>query len=117
MTWRYQLSLLFFVVLFFLIMARLFYWQVVRAEELSTIGESQYGMNIKIPADRGLIKTSDGYAIAANRISYLIFANPKEVADKELTASYLAPLLETETASISSLLALNRYWISLKNGI
>jgi stage V sporulation protein D (sporulation-specific penicillin-binding protein) len=117
MNWRYKFSLLFFVGLFFLILVRLFYWQVVRAEELSTIGESQYGVNIKIPAERGLIKTSDGYAIAANKISYLIFANPKEVADKELTASFLAPLLETEPASISALLSLNRYWVSLKNGI
>lgn len=117
MNWRYNLLLFFFAGLFLLIMGRLFYWQVVRAEELTTVGESQYGVNIRIPAERGMIKTSDGYAIAANKISYLIFANPKEIADPELTASYLAPLLETEPASISALLSLNRYWVSLKNEI
>lgn len=117
MNWRYHLSLFFFVGLFLLILARLFYWQVVRASDLSDLGESQYGKDIRIPAERGMIKTSDGYAIAANKISYLVFANPKEVADKELTASYLAPLLETETASISSLLAMNRYWVALKRDL
>lgn len=117
MNWRYNLSLLFFVGLFLLIVSRLFYWQVVRAEDLTIIGESQYGVNIKIPAERGLIKTSDGYAIAANRISYLIFANPKEVENKESVANFLAPLLETETASISALLSLNRYWVSLNNAV
>jgi len=117
MNWRYQLSLFFFVGLFFLILARLFYWQVVRASDLSELGESQYGKDIRIPAERGMIKTSDGYAIAANKVSYLVFANPKEVVDKELTVSYLASLLETETASISSLLAMNRYWVPLKSGV
>jgi cell division protein FtsI/penicillin-binding protein 2 len=117
MNWRYHLALIFFVGLFLVILARLFYWQVVRAEELSALGESQYGQHIEIPAERGLIETSDGYAIAANKLTYLIFANPKLVADKELTASYLAPLLQTETASISALLSLNRYWVALKSSI
>ncbi len=117
MNWRYNASLIFFVCLFFLILARLFYWQVVRAEELTLAGESQYGVNIRIPAERGMIKTSDGYAIGANRISYLIFANPKEIGDTELVSSYLAPLLETEPASLSALLNLNRYWVSLHNEI
>lgn len=114
MTWRYRLILLLFSFAFLLITARLFYWQAVRAQELSAIGQSQYGQNVKLTPVRGEIRTSDGYPIAANKISYLVFANPKEVDDIDKTSRLLAPLLETETASISALLSLNRYWVALK---
>ncbi len=117
MTWRYQFVLLFFTGLFILISLRLFYWQGFKSSELSALGESQYGQNIKINPTRGEIKTSDGFALASNKINYLVFANPKEVKDKEKTVQLLSPLLHEDTASISALLLLNRYWIALKSRV
>lgn len=117
MTWRYQFVLLFFTGLFILISLRLFYWQGFKSSELSALGESQYGQNIKINPTRGEIKTSDGFALASNKINYLVFANPKEVKDKEKTVQLLSPLLQEDTASISALLLLNRYWIALKSRV
>ena len=87
---RFRFIIFFFAFLFFCISARLFYWQFVRAEELSAMGDAQYGRNIKVQPVRGEIKTSDGYSIAANRIAYRVFANPKEVKDKTQTAQKLA---------------------------
>ena len=117
MGWRYRLVFLFFAVFFFSITLRLFYWQGVRAQELSALGESQYGQNITLQPERGEIRTSDGYPIASNKVTYLVFANPKEVEDAQETAQKLSPLLKEDEASISALLSLNRYWVALKKQV
>lgn len=119
MTWRYRSLLLFFTFLFFVILARLFYWQVVRAQELAELGQSQYGQYITQVPKRGEIKTSDGFPIASNKLTYLVFANPKESEDSDKTkiAKLLFPILSVDEASISSKLNLNRYWVPLKNNI
>jgi len=117
MSWRYRVIFLFFTFCFLAIIVRLFYWQGVKAEELSALGESQYGKHIKLIPLRGEIRTSDGFPIASNKITYLVFANPKEISNREKTVRLLAPLLEVEEASLSALLSLNRYWVALKSKV
>lgn len=117
MSFRYRSTLLFFFILFFLVILRLFYWQVVRADELVALGESQYGRNIKVTPVRGEIRTSDGFPIAANKLSYLVFGNPKEISDVEVTSRVLATELGMDQASISALLKMNRYWVAIKPGV
>ena len=117
MSWRYRFALLFFLVLFCLIISRLFYWQVVRAQELASLGQAQYDQQITLTAERGEIKTSDGFSIAANKLSYLVFANPKEVKDKEHESDDLEKLLGVKSATISALLSLNRFWVPLKPAV
>lgn len=117
MSWRYKFSLFAFITLFFLVTARLFYWQVVRAEELSQIGQAQYGRSIVLPAERGEIQTNDKFKVVANKLSYLIFANPKEIEDREDVAEILAPILDTESATISAQLKLDRFWVPLKSHV
>ena len=115
MNWRYRFSFLILFLTFIAIVARLFYWQVGRAQELYVLAQSQYGRVIKVEAVRGEIKASDGFPIAANKISYLVFASPKEVKDKKALAEKLSPILKVDIASISSQLALNRLWVPLKS--
>jgi cell division protein FtsI/penicillin-binding protein 2 len=117
MSWRYRFTLLFFLFLFSLIISRLFYWQVVRAEELASLGQAQYDAQVTLTATRGEIKTSDEYAIAANKLSYLVFANPKQVKDKEKESEILGSLLEVDKATISAQLSLNRFWVPLKSPV
>lgn len=113
MTGRFRISFLFFVFLFFVIILRLFYWQVVKAEELSNLGKSQYGGLITIEPERGKIKTSDGFPIAANKVSYLVFANPKEIKDKRIVAGEIARVLKVDQASVSASLVLDKVWVPL----
>ncbi len=113
MTWRYRFTFCFLIFLFFVVISRLFYWQVVKASELSLLGENQYGRIIKLQPARGQIYTSDGFPIVANRLIYTVFANPKVVKDKKLTALVLAPILKTEEASVSALLNLDKFWVAL----
>lgn len=117
MKWRYRIVLLFYVFCFLAIILRLAHWQIVEADSLSLIGESQYGRSITLTPKRGEIRTSDNFPIAANKLAYLVFANPKQIADIETTAQILSPLLETEVASISGILSLNRYWVALSPSV
>jgi stage V sporulation protein D (sporulation-specific penicillin-binding protein) len=117
MTWRYRFVFLGLICLFFLVVARLFYWQVVKAEELSLLGQQQYGITTTIVPQRGEIETSDGFPLAANKISYLVFADPKEVANKGEIATILSSTLQLDRASVSASLALDRFWVPIASGI
>lgn len=117
MTWRYKAVFLGIVFLFLMVIGRLFYWQVVKAQELSALGQKQYGTTIKITPERGSIQTSDGFPIAGNKITYLVFANPKEVKNKDQTAIALASILNVDVASVSSSLSLDKFWVPLKSGV
>ena len=117
MNLRYRFVLFIFIVFFLLIISRLFYWQVVRAEELAALGQAQYGKEVKLSPRRGEILTSDGYAIAANKLTYQVFANPKEVKNIHQESEVLSELLDLETASVSALLALDKYWVPIRSRV
>ena len=114
---RYRLVFLVLFLVFAAISARLFYWQVVRASDLYLIAQSQYETALKVIPRRGEVKTIDGFPIAANKVSYLVFANPKEIKNKKETVKTLAPILEADEASISAQLALDKFWVPLKHNI
>lgn len=114
MRWRYICAFCFFMLSFIAIVGKLYFWQIIDAEELSTLGQAQYTQQLTLQPQRGEIQTSDGFPIAANRISYRVFANPKAVIDQKKTADQLSPILQEDTATISGLLAADKYWISLK---
>ena len=114
---RYRLVLVFFTLIFGIIILRLFYWQVVKADELSKAAQTQYGQAIKIEPVRGQIMSSDGFPIAANKISYLIYADPREVKDKVQTAQVLSKVLDIDEASISAQLSQDLYWVPIDRGV
>ena len=113
MTGRLRFTLIVLTLFFSLVTLRLFYWQIVKAEELSLMGQSQYGRIVTLTPQRGEIKTSDGFPIAANKISYLVFANPKEIKDKKNVGLKLSSVLEIDKATISASLNQDRFWVSL----
>ncbi len=117
MKWRYTFVFTILILLFVLIIGRLFYWQVVKAEMLSELAQSQYSGLIKVSPKRGEIKTSDGFPIATNKVSYLLFINPTEIKDKNQTILMLSSLLDITKASISAQLLPDRLWVSIKSGI
>lgn len=117
MIWRFRFILIVISFGFLFVFLRLFYWQVVKAQELSTMGQMQYGNATTILPIRGEIKTSDGYPIAANKITYLVFANPKEVADIKQTSDTLANILQKDEASISANLELDKFWVVLAKNV
>lgn len=114
---RFRIVLLIFVIFFGLIILRLFYWQIVKADELSNLGKIQYGVQVTIEPIRGEIKTSDGFSIAANKITYLAYANPKEIKNKNLVVSQISRELDVPIASVSAQIAQDLFWVPIKRGI
>ena len=117
MKWRYPFVFITLTFFFICVIARLFYWQVVKAEMLSELAESQYNGIIRVLPRRGEIKTSDGFPIVANKVSYLLFVNPTEIKDKNNTVSMLSSLLDLSVASISSKLLPYKLWVSIQAGV
>lgn len=117
MKWRYSFAFGILIFLFILIVFRLFYWQVVKAEMLSGLAQSQYRGLIEVAPKRGEIKTSDGFSIVANKVSYLLFVNPTEIKNKNQTILNLSSLLDITTASISAQLLPDKLWVPIKSGI
>lgn len=66
---------------------------------------------------RGEIQTSDGFPIVANKLDYLVFANPKEVKDKNKTEviNSLSGILKLDSATVSADLNENLLWVPIKN--
>jgi len=117
MKWRYPFVFVFLVLLFAVVIARLFYWQIVKAEMLSEMAQSQYGGLIKIEPKRGEIRTSDGFPIVANKVSYLLYLNPTQIKDKNQTIQLLSSLLDMTKASVSAQILPDRLWVPIKSGI
>lgn len=114
---RQRTVLLFFILIFGIIILRLFYWQVVKAEELSTLGKIQYGKSLKIEPVRGEINASDGFPLAANKITYLLYANPKELKDKLSTSRIISQTLGLDEASVSASLDQDLFWVPIAHGV
>lgn len=117
MTWRYRFTFVILVLFFVLVIGRLFYWQVVKAQELSVLGQLQYGRTVTVFPQRGEIRSSDGFPIVTNKISYLVFANPKETKDKAIVVNALSQILKLDEASISAALSLDKFWVPITAGI
>ena len=117
MAWRLRISLIVLFLGFLLVSARLFYWQIIKAEELTKLGLSQYGKIRKVMPERGEILTSDSFPLATNKITYLVYANPKEIKDVSSVSYRLAPMIKTTNASISANLSKDLFWVSLGGGI
>lgn len=74
------------------VILRLFYWQFLSDIPKNASADTEG----KIPASRGEIYASDGFPIATNQESFLIFAKPHEIKEPKNVAKKLAPLLISE---------------------
>lgn len=86
-----------FLILFLLLLVRLFYWQVYKSEELSVQARKQYQTGYEISAPRGEILASDDSWLAATQEAWLVYASLPDVtmSHKDI-AEKLAPLFIEE---------------------
>jgi cell division protein FtsI/penicillin-binding protein 2 len=78
---------------------RLFYWQIVRYDDLSSLGNLERLHKVVEYARRGDILTSDGVLLASDIYSYEIAAHPDSINTPQVTAALLAQVLgESESA-------------------
>jgi cell division protein FtsI/penicillin-binding protein 2 len=104
-----------FAFVYIAVLVRLFYWQIVKADSLRLAGRAQSTLSLTTTATRGDILFNDNFPIATNKISYLLYANPKKVDSTDNYAKLLSPVLEIDAASIAARLKQNLYWVSLQS--
>lgn len=94
MATRVKLVAIVFIVANIILIARLFFWQVIYANQLSAQARLQYQSEKKLNAKRGSIKAADGTWLATNVDSWLLFVSKSEIKDSPRTiANKLAPFL------------------------
>lgn len=115
--YRIILVLTVFGLLYGFVLMRLFFWQVVKAQDLRDQSRMQSFESLLVDSARGEILASDGFPLATNKPTFLVYANPKQISDREEVSDALAPLLERDSASISALLKQDLFWVRLKSQI
>ena len=123
--WRINLLLIFFILLGGLVGYKLFYWQVLKSEELAAAAEKQHWVSFEIPAKRGDILATDGFPLATSEEAFLVFASIPDLKEKpEVVASEIAPLLaeggevaETEQMIKQRLSREDLVWVPLRHKV
>ena len=88
--------LIMFMLLFVALVCRFFYWQVVRAEELSQKAYLQQTKNSIISPKRGTIYDRNKVVLASSVTVETISVTPKNVKYKEKTAEGLSRILDLD---------------------
>ena len=97
---RMQLALMFILVVGGLLAARLFYWQIVKWDQLSQIAKKQSSMDMPIPARRGDIQTRDNLRLATDIFLFTVEVSPEGIPDRAALAKQLAPILKQPEGTV-----------------
>lgn len=84
---------------------RLFYWQVLRHQDLLLVGEQLRLEDRPIPSLRGTISDRHGFLLALDQYEFEVFATPRDIHDPEGLAAELGPVLKLEQGELTTLLS------------
>jgi cell division protein FtsI/penicillin-binding protein 2 len=84
---------------------RLFYWQVLRHDDLQSIGQRWQLVDSSIPALRGTILDRHGFALALDEYEFEIYATPRDIGDPEGLAVDLAAVLDMDQDTLITMLS------------
>ena len=90
---RIRIVLLIVLVLFLVIVLRVFYVQVIEYKELKYLAENLWSRNLPVGADRGLILDRNGKIIASNETTVGLILIPNQITKKEEVAKTLSEIL------------------------
>ena len=86
--------------IFFLIIARFFYIQVIWGQELVLRATDQWNREIPVIAARGNILDRNGQQLAGNLTTYSVFVRPNAVKDKSYAATCISEIFGLEMSSL-----------------
>ena len=92
---RIRLVFLLVLIVFILIIVRVFYIQVIEYKKLNTLAESLWSRNLPVQADRGKILDRNGKVIAGNVTTSSLILIPNQIKDKEAVARDISNILGT----------------------
>lgn len=90
---RIKIIILATLFLFFLIIFKVFYIQVVDYKKLNKYATSLWSRNLPLAANRGIIYDRNGVELAGNITTTSLILIPNQIEDKSLTASKLSEIL------------------------
>ena len=88
------------VILFALIVIRIFFIQVIQYDELSKLANNLWSRNLPITADRGLITDRNGKVLADNITTTSLVVVPNQIKNKEEVAKNIAEILNVDYEEI-----------------
>lgn len=91
---RIKIVLLVIILLFLLIIGKVFYIQVIDYDRLNQYASSLWSRNLPIEANRGLIYDRNGVVLADNITTTSLVLIPNQIKDKEETAKRLCSILD-----------------------
>lgn len=111
---KINLLLLFFLTMFLAIIGKLFYWQILKSNDLKKIDYLQVK---KIQPKRGEIYDRFYQPLVLNENSYLLYVEPKKIKNKEEFIKKIDSLTKLGKATIEGKINNDKYWVALKSGI
>ena len=100
---RLQVLLAIFVLIFGIVIFRLFQKQILQLDFYEALAKQQYTTTQELPPSRGKIYVKDGYntnhyyPIALNKPTYQLLVVPKNIKDPKDVAEKIAPIIEKDT--------------------
>ncbi len=115
---RLKIAIIFFILGFVSLSARLFYWQIVKGEDLAKSANLQYKSSEKLTSSRGSILANDGSWLAVMRTNWLLFAEEPKLNNPRIVANSLSSILEEESDSIYSKLTKDGLvWLPIRHKV
>ena len=84
------------IVCLLIVIFRVFYIQVFKYSELSTLAENLWSRNLPVSANRGKIIDRNGKILAENITSTSLVVVPNQIKNKEVTAEKVAEILNAD---------------------
>ncbi|MDE6550170.1 MAG: PASTA domain-containing protein [Clostridia bacterium] len=95
------LAVILLITLFFCALAgRLLYVQIINGSNLQLLAYEQWTRDLPFTADRGDITDINGNVIASSKTTYTMYCRPNDVKDSEVTAKYVAQLLDIDYTAL-----------------
>jgi cell division protein FtsI (penicillin-binding protein 3) len=101
---RIYLVAIFFIIGLGINLCRAYVLQVVDRKKLNTYAQSSYQASVKLPPKRGTIYDRNGQELAVSLEVSSVYANPRLIEDKKMTAGHLALCLDEPVSSMQALL-------------
>ena len=93
---RIKIVILITMLLFLIIIGKVFYIQVIDYEKLNKYAKGLWSRNLPIAANRGIIYDRDGIIIAGNITTTSLVIIPNQIKDKEKVAKDLSEILSVD---------------------
>lgn len=107
----------FFAVCFGVLISRALFFHLKDNSEIERVAMRQYRTAVQKSTERGKILDAAGRELAINVPVESVFADPRFVTDKEVTAESLAAILKLDPKKLSESLSANRKFVWIKRRI